>query len=70
MKFLDLVEYRTALIMFKVRNKSLPGNILEMWCTEMHSVHPYSCKSGRDDKHFSPQQQKTGRPNDATPGDH
>ena len=31
LKFIDLVEYRTALIMFKARNKILPQNILEMF---------------------------------------
>ena len=31
LKFIDLVEYRTALIMYKARNKMLPLNILGMF---------------------------------------
>ena len=31
LKFMDLVEFKTALLMYKVRNKSLPCNILAMF---------------------------------------
>jgi hypothetical protein len=31
MKFVDLVEFKTAQLMFKIRNKILPGNILKMF---------------------------------------
>ena len=30
-KFIDLINYRTALFMYKVRNKLLPGNILKLF---------------------------------------
>ena len=31
MKFIDLINYRTALFMYKVRNKLVPGNILKLF---------------------------------------
>ena len=32
MKFMDLVKFKTAIIMFKARHNSVPGNIQKMFC--------------------------------------
>ena len=32
MKFMDLINYKTALIMFRARNNTLPGNLQKLFC--------------------------------------